>query len=85
MLDVKARVEEANAETVKRMIAGDQVLVDVVPAREAIPAFKGTGKLLLHSDPPVSWERMSGAQRGSLVATALFEGGARSGDSLLGR
>lgn len=60
-------------------------MVDVVPAREAVPAFNGTGKLLLHAGPPVSWERMSGAQRGSLAATVLFEGGARSGDSLLGR
>ena len=34
-------IEQANQEAVRRMLAGDPVLVDVVPAAEAIPAQIG--------------------------------------------
>ncbi|MFN3346744.1 MAG: DUF1116 domain-containing protein [Candidatus Bipolaricaulaceae bacterium] len=78
MADVRERIEEANSEAVRRMIAGDPVLVDVAPAREVIPAFRDGRKLILHSGPPVTWERMCGAQRGSAVAIALFEGWAKT-------
>ncbi|MCS7216766.1 MAG: DUF1116 domain-containing protein [Candidatus Bipolaricaulota bacterium] len=78
MADVRERIEEANAEAARRMIAGDPVLVDVAPAREVIPAFQDGRKLILHSGPPVTWERMAGAQKGSAVAIALFEGWAKT-------
>ncbi len=78
MADIRERIEEANNEAARRMIAGDPVLVDVAPAREVIPAFSANAKLILHSGPPVNWERMSGAQKGSAVAIALFEGWANT-------
>lgn len=78
MADIRERIEEANKEAARRMIAGDPVLVDVAPAREVIPAFSANARLILHSGPPVSWERMSGAQKGSAVAIALFEGWAKT-------
>ena len=78
MADLRERIEEANAEAVRRMVLGDPVLVDVAPAREVIPAFRGTEKLILHSGPPVTWEHMCGAQKGSAVAIALFEGWAKT-------
>lgn len=78
MADLKGRIEEANAEAVRRMVAANPVLVDVAPAREVIPAFQRTEKLVLHAGPPVSWERMCGAQKGSAVGIALFEGWAKT-------
>ncbi len=78
MAELKERIEEANAEALRRMIAGDPVLVDVAEAREVIPAFQGRERLILHSGPPISWERMCGAQKGSAVAIALFEGWAKT-------
>lgn len=78
MADIKARIEEANREAVRRMVAGDPVLVDVAPAREVIPVFQRGEKILLHSGPPVTWERMCGAQKGSMVALVLFEGWAKT-------
>lgn len=78
MADIRERIEEANAEAVRRMTAGDPVWVDIAPAREVIPAFQGHEKLILHSGPPVSWEKMCGAQKGSAIAIALFEGWAKT-------
>jgi len=71
-----ARIDAANAEAVRRLDEADPVLVDVVPAREVI-ADLGE-RMVLHSGPPVGWQRMSGAQRGAVVGTLLFEGWARS-------
>ncbi len=78
MANIKERIEEANREAVRRMVAGDPVLVDVAPAREVVPVFQTGEKILLHSGPPVTWERMCGAQKGSMVALVLFEGWAKT-------
>ncbi len=79
--DIKQRIEAANQEAVKRMNAGDPVLVDVAPAGEVIPGLKD--KMILHSGPPVSWERMCGAQRGAMIGIALYEGWAPSADDAI--
>src|SRR5919108_4603821 len=74
--EVAARIEEANAEAIRRLDRADPVLVDVVPAREVVP---GLGeRMVLHSGPPVGWQRMSGAQRGAVIGMLLFEGWASS-------
>ena len=66
------KIEEANAETLKRMLAGDPVLVDCIPAHEAIPTLnKG---LILHAGPPIEWARMCGPMRGAVTGIAVFEG-----------
>src|SRR5438270_12408260 len=66
------RITAANAEAVKRMNEARPVLVDVVPAREVMP---GMGeRTVLHSGPPVSWQRMSGPQRGAVVQLLAFAG-----------
>ena len=74
--DLKSRIEAANVEAVRRLNQAQPVLVDVAPAKEAIP---GMGhRMILHSGPPISWERMCGAQQGSIIALCLFEGWAAS-------
>ena len=71
-MELKQRINEANEEAFRRLTAGDPVLVDVAPAGEAIPGLRD--RMILHSGPPVSWERMCGAQRGACVGMCLFEG-----------
>ncbi len=65
------KIEDANAETLKRMLAGDPVLIDCVPAHEAIPALKPG--MILHAGPPVEWARMCGPMRGAITGIAVFE------------
>lgn len=69
------RVQAANAEALRRLIAADPVLVDVAPAGEVIPGLRD--RLILHAGPPVAWARMCAPQRGACVAMCLFEGWAR--------
>ncbi len=55
------------------MLEADPVLVDVVPADEAIPAL-AEGRKILHAGPPIGWERMCGPMRGAIAGIAVFEG-----------
>ena len=71
------RVEEANAEALQRFFAANPRLCGVAAAGDVIPALHEK-KLLLHSGPPVPWERMCGPARGALAGAMLFEGWAAS-------
>lgn len=75
MTDLRSRIDAANQQTVDRILAGDPVLVDVIPAHEAIPAL--APRTILHSGPPVDWARMCGPMRGAVAGIAVFEGWAR--------
>jgi len=64
------RRAEANALAVQRMLSVRAMVVDVVPAADAL----GLGpKDLLHAGPPITWERASGPMRGALMGAALLE------------
>ena len=66
-------IEDANQEAINRMLAGDPVLVDVVPAGEAIPEL--TEHIdSLHAGPPVDWQHMCGPMRGAIMGVAVYEG-----------
>ena len=87
-----AQVDAANAEALSRLHAADPVVVDVLPAREAIPGYQAN--LVLTSGAPMPWEEYHGGQREALIGGALFEGlagsreeaieGFASGDILVG-
>lgn len=77
-MDLKAKIAAANAETARRIMAADPVLLDLVPAGEVIPGL--TDRMILHSGPPVTWAAMCGAQRGACMAMAIFEGWAATPD-----
>ena len=66
------RIEKANQKAIDRMVAGDPVLVDVIPAARAIPALKD--RMILHAGPPIEWGRMCGPMRGAIMGIAVFEG-----------
>jgi hypothetical protein len=77
-MGIKERIDAANAEAARRIIAADPVLVDVAPAAEVIPGMRD--RLVLHSGPPVEWKRMCGAQRGAAIGMCIFEGWAKNGE-----
>jgi len=74
-MSLKETIQEANAEALRRMVAADPVLVDVAPAGDVIPGL--VDRMILHSGPPVTWDRMCGAQRGACIGMCLFEGWAK--------
>jgi len=69
---LRDRIEEGNQEALRRLVQADPILVDVAPAGEVVEGL--SGRMILHSGPPISWERMCGAQRGSVLGLVLFEG-----------
>lgn len=66
------KINDANAEALRRILTGDPVLVDVIPAHQALPALKP--EMILHSGPPIEWQRMCGPMRGAITGIAVFEG-----------
>jgi hypothetical protein len=65
-------IEDANTEALRRILDGVPVLRDVVPALEVIPALEG--QVILHSGPPIDWDRMCGPMRGAVAGAIVFEG-----------
>jgi hypothetical protein len=62
---------EANARALSRMLGVQALLVDVLPAREAL----GLGdREFLHAGPPITWDRAPGPLRGALMGGAALEG-----------
>src|SRR5579864_2482808 len=70
--DLKSTVEAANAVALTRLVSADPVLVDVAPAAEVVEGLED--RMILHAGPPIPWERMCGAMRGSVIGLVLWEG-----------
>jgi len=68
----EAKIAKANAEGLRRMLAAEPVLVDVIPAGQAMPALRE--RVLLHAGPPVAWVRMCGPMQGAVAGAIVFEG-----------
>jgi hypothetical protein len=79
-LSASEAIAAANRESVRRILAGEPVLIDVVPALEAIPAL-GQGNTVLHAGPPITWDRMCGPMRGAICGAIVFEGWAADLDA----
>jgi hypothetical protein len=74
-------VQRANDEAFQRFAAAQPVLVDMIPAREALPGMAGGRKLILHAGPPIAWARMCGPMQGAILGAAVLEGWADSVDA----
>jgi hypothetical protein len=61
------------------MLAADPVLVDVVPAAQAMPELGE--RMLAHAGPPLQWRRMCGPMRGAVAGAIVFEGWAKDLES----
>jgi hypothetical protein len=72
------RVAAANADAVARIEASSPRAVTVAPAGEVVPGLREG--LLLHSGPPIAWERVCDPQRRALLAAVVFEGWAPDRD-----
>ena len=75
---IGAVIAAANRTALDRLLGASPFLVDVLPAATAIPALEG--RMLLHSGPPIAWERMCGPMRGAIIGASLFEGWAATAD-----
>jgi hypothetical protein len=71
-------IEEANQEALRRILTGEPILVDVIPAAQAIPDL--ADHMILHAGPPIGWEQMCGPMRGAVTGIAVFEGWAKDLD-----
>lgn len=71
-------VEDANRQAFAAYADAEPVLEGIGVAREII---RGMGeRTLLHSGPPVSWEKMCGPMQGAVIGAAMLEGWARDAD-----
>lgn len=66
------RMQEANEEALKRMLAGKPTLSGIGRAIDDVPGMHK--KLILHAGPPVTWEKMSGPMRGAVMGGLIYEG-----------
>jgi len=73
LLPFDEKIEQANAEALRRILSAEPVLADVRRAGELIPALDAR-RLLLHAGPPIEWARMCGPLRGAVCGAIVFEG-----------
>ncbi|HLH23711.1 MAG TPA: DUF1116 domain-containing protein [Chloroflexota bacterium] len=80
MSQAQLRIDAANAEVWRRIVAGRPRLVDLRPAREVVP---GLGeRTVLHAGPPLAGpHEISGALRGTVIGAALYEGWAETSEA----
>jgi len=69
---VRARIDEANMETLTRLFKARPTWVDVRRAGDVIPDLPE--RTLLHSGPMIEWGRMCGPHQRSAAWAAVFEG-----------
>lgn len=74
----REKIRRANERAGQRLVSAQPVWTDVRPAGETLPAMDGA--TLCHAGPPVTWERMSGPQRGAVIGAILYEGWAETED-----
>ena len=67
--------DEANGRAAERLQAARPVWVDVGTAKDVIPGMRD--RMILHSGPPITWDRMSGPMRGAVIGAILLEGWAK--------
>ncbi|HOW96907.1 MAG TPA: DUF1116 domain-containing protein [Kiritimatiellia bacterium] len=72
----RARIEEANKKVTAKILAAQPVLVGLEKALDVIPGMKPN--LILHSGPPITWDRMCGPMRGGIMCALMYEGRAKS-------
>ena len=72
----RAQIEAANEKAMKKILAAQPALVGLEKALDVIPGMKPN--LILHSGPPITWDRMCGPMRGGIMAALMYEGRAKT-------
>ncbi len=70
--DIGSTIDAANQEAHRRIVQGDPVVVDVQLAGDALDGFGD--RTLLHSGPPITYDRMCGPMKGAVAGASVFEG-----------
>jgi hypothetical protein len=65
-------IEAANRTAFNAYLAAQPVLAGIGIAGDAIPTMRA--RLILHSGPPIAWDRMCGPMQGAIIGAILFEG-----------
>jgi hypothetical protein len=71
-MEIRERIDRANEEVIRRILDSQPVWVDVQKAIDVAPGMTPT--LIMHSGPPIEWDRMCLVQRESVIGAVLFEG-----------
>ncbi len=66
------KIEAANQEGFRRIVAAQPVLVDVLPAAQALPRLAATA--VLHAGPPIGWTEMCGPMQGAVIGALRYQG-----------
>jgi len=66
------RINTANSVAIDRLFSVEPIFVDVETALKVIPGM--TKNTILHSGPPIVWERMCDPMKRSIKAALIFEG-----------
>jgi len=70
------KIKEANQKALSIVLRGRPFVVGLDIALNVIPGMKKN--LILHSGPPISWDRMSGPTRGAIIGALIYEGMAKT-------
>lgn len=65
-------IKKANAQVLDIILRGKPVLIGLDVAINVIPGMKKN--LILHSGPPIKWEKMCGPTRGAIIGALIYEG-----------
>jgi hypothetical protein len=74
-------VEAANRQAFAAYQSAQPVLEGVATAAAVVPDMGE--RTILHSGPPIPWERMCGPMQGAIIGAILYEGWARDADAAL--
>ena len=65
------KINKANKEVVDKIINAKPCIVGIGKALDTIPGMEED--MILHSGPPVAWDRMSGPTRGAVIGALIYE------------
>ncbi|MDI6643272.1 MAG: DUF1116 domain-containing protein [Candidatus Hodarchaeaceae archaeon] len=68
----RPEIDEANKKAVEKILAATPTLIDIKTAKDVIPGM--TEHTILHSGPPIEYERMSGPTKGAIWGALIYEG-----------
>jgi hypothetical protein len=71
-VELRDRINEANEKAIGILLGSNPRWIDVQPALDVIPEMRKN--LILHSGPPITWDRMSSAQKNGVAGAVVFEG-----------
>src|SRR5690554_1302499 len=75
------QIQKANVEVVSKIKAAEAKLVAVKQAKEVIPNM--TSHTILHSGPPISFDKMAGPMQGAIIGALMYEGLASNEDEAI--